>query len=302
MYQLSHSGLPPRHPLLASITGEMVLYAFMLYGLLQDADTRSECLTLPHRGENRHRLKAALIRRNQRRSGIGQEMWSHACNLCLKIIKSDDGTLSMFPTILMHRKLVTFVFTEKIAAGVTDGVTVGRPCCSVHNCPSPLRNQNDRFCPDHQPFSLICAVAGCDLPAVAGRMSCSLETHSAAETAAREQNKAMGQLKARLAQREQRQIYQNSDEPDKHKKKRESKLSIRLTRRWTHNEQLFVRCCGIIISRQTFYGSESLINVKVCFCGYCNPVSFTHNALALSEEYIPTRISSCTSGLYILRQ
>ena len=40
-------------------------------------------------------------------------------------------------------------------------------------------------------------------------------------------------------------------------------LKGRFSRRWTHNEQLFVRCCGIIISRATFYGSEGVSGVKV---------------------------------------
>lgn len=37
---------------------------------------------------------------------------------------------------------------------------------------------------------------------------------------------------------------------------------VQLSRRWTHNEQLFVRCCGIIIARATFYGSEAISGVK----------------------------------------
>ena len=40
-------------------------------------------------------------------------------------------------------------------------------------------------------------------------------------------------------------------------------LKGRFSRRWTHNEQLFVRCCGVIISRATFYGSEGVSGVKV---------------------------------------
>lgn len=39
---------------------------------------------------------------------------------------------------------------------------------------------------------------------------------------------------------------------------------VRMARRWTHNEQLFVMCCGIILSRATFYTSEGLSGVKVC--------------------------------------
>jgi hypothetical protein len=41
---------------------------------------------------------------------------------------------------------------------------------------------------------------------------------------------------------------------------------------WSHNEQLFVRCCGVIISQATFYGSEGLTGVVV---GRLIPSKFT---------------------------
>ncbi len=41
------------------------------------------------------------------------------------------------------------------------------------------------------------------------------------------------------------------------------KVLGRLNRKWTHNEQLFVRPCGIIVSRCTFYHAESLTASKV---------------------------------------
>jgi hypothetical protein len=37
----------------------------------------------------------------------------------------------------------------------------------------------------------------------------------------------------------------------------------KLSRSWTHNEQLFVRCCGVITSRATLFGSEAITGVKV---------------------------------------
>ena len=33
---------------------------------------------------------------------------------------------------------------------------------------------------------------------------------------------------------------------------------------WMHNEQIFIRPCGIIIKRMTFYGSETMLQVLVC--------------------------------------
>lgn len=47
------------------------------------------------------------------------------------------------------------------------------------------------------------------------------------------------------------------------------KMKAAFTRRWTFNEQLMVRPCGIIISRATFYEAESPSNALVRF--YCAP-------------------------------
>jgi hypothetical protein len=41
-------------------------------------------------------------------------------------------------------------------------------------------------------------------------------------------------------------------------------FKAQLGRRWTHNEQLIVRPCGIIIARATFFGAEAVSSVAVC--------------------------------------
>lgn len=58
-------------------------------------------------------------------------------------------------------------------------------------------------------------------------------------------------------------------------------------RRWTHNEQLMVRPCGVVIGRATFYASESLSGVKVSplytsFVWYGNVLSRT-SSIAFSH-------------------
>jgi hypothetical protein len=40
-------------------------------------------------------------------------------------------------------------------------------------------------------------------------------------------------------------------------------LKVRFGRRRTHNEQLVVACCGVIIGRATMFGSEGVAAVKV---------------------------------------
>ena len=43
------------------------------------------------------------------------------------------------------------------------------------------------------------------------------------------------------------------------------KLKAQFGRHHTHNEQLCVTSCGIILGRATFYGAEGLNGVWVCF-------------------------------------
>jgi hypothetical protein len=43
------------------------------------------------------------------------------------------------------------------------------------------------------------------------------------------------------------------------------KLKAQFGRRWTHNEQILVRPCGIILVRATFFGAEAVSNVLVSF-------------------------------------
>jgi hypothetical protein len=50
---------------------------------------------------------------------------------------------------------------------VTDGVTVGHPCCVVPQCKNPLNSTWHHFCsldPDHLHHETICAVEGCEEP------------------------------------------------------------------------------------------------------------------------------------------
>lgn len=50
----------------------------------------------------------------------------------------------------------------------------------------------------------------------------------------------------------------------KKKQRRAPKVKTTLTRKWTHNEQLLVRPCGIVVSRASFFHAESPSNALVC--------------------------------------
>lgn len=108
----------------------------------------------------------------------------------------------------------------------------------------------------------ICAVKTCNLPNEGGFDTCSTPSHRQSELDHHAQGRAMPRLKASARRAggvtmEDEAVVPESPEPQG------SRVTVKLTRTWTHNEQLFVRCCGLIVSRATLYGSESISSVKV---------------------------------------
>lgn len=88
-----------------------------------------------------------------------------------------------------------------IRAVVTDGITIGRPCCGVHNCSETLLSPKERFCQSHSEYDTCCAVVTCrvKLKAEDGKfLTCKLREHRALEDHFRETASAQFQLKTRL--------------------------------------------------------------------------------------------------------
>ena len=136
----------------------------------------------------------------------------------------------------------------------------------------------------------ICSIVGCSNPAVPGRKSCGHVDHQRIEDVHNERGQSRFQLKERY---ERSQLAHpndaigeqvtsiseiiDDDEEEEFEPGREgpvpvtpnsttSKPRIRTQfgRRRTHNEQLFVAPCGIIVARETFYHAEALYSVIVC--------------------------------------
>ena len=131
-----------------------------------------------------------------------------------------------------------------------------------------------------------CAIMDC-MRDIGGRhQTCDIPEHRALETQGVESHTAMFQLRRRL---ERLKIYHAPDkttsfgdedvslsfllgeivevELDSHPSKPESgntKTRARFGRRRTHNEELCVATCGVILGRATMYGSEGPNGVRVC--------------------------------------
>jgi CxC6 like cysteine cluster associated with KDZ transposases len=65
-------------------------------------------------------------------------------------------------TLTFHRTESFGGLTGKVQLVVTDGVTLGHPCCmGALNCKNPLPNNKAIYCDDHSYMRTICAVVSC---------------------------------------------------------------------------------------------------------------------------------------------
>ncbi|KAF8193747.1 hypothetical protein BJ912DRAFT_848103, partial [Pholiota molesta] len=269
--------LPVAYSKSFSLTVNTVWDGVLLHWLLDDAKEHREYLRLVHDAASQaKRLQPALRARNFRMAGPGQEAWNHACEVCCWVDMLPDGEK-------------TFV-----RADVTDGVNIGRPTCSVHDCDIPLDSPKHRYCSTHTAQDLLCVVTTCSELAEHGHRTCMLPDHRGLESYNEERQKAMFQLKNRLARlrvsqpcdampldastiddgsSEENSNLVNDDEEilvdkngvcdgDKAEDGNQT-LRARFGRKRTHNEQLSVACCGVIRGRATFYGSEAPNGVRM---------------------------------------
>ncbi|EDR09733.1 uncharacterized protein LACBIDRAFT_319161 [Laccaria bicolor S238N-H82] len=64
---------------------------------------------------------------------------------------------------------------------VSDGITLGHPCCGEFCCMTPLANNQDHFCPIHYALHNVCSVVGCNELIVDGTKSCTHPKHQTME-------------------------------------------------------------------------------------------------------------------------
>ncbi|KAI0336345.1 hypothetical protein GY45DRAFT_1393616 [Cubamyces sp. BRFM 1775] len=222
----------PRFQLRASHTWD----GFVLLALLRDMERTGGVLQVPHGGHQKDRFTEAMRARNERIRRSGQPEYAHWCTRCVRRVDDTDG------------------ITRFVDCIITDGIEMGRPCCSVHNCTGQLQ--------------------GCCLACRTGCRTCA--AHAAVEEHHLQTGKAMFTLRTRL-QRAQLAIPTDAIDPSapadvdldggpddtcpSKPSEGNQRVRARFGRRRTHNEQLIVRPCGIITARETFVGAESLKHV-----------------------------------------
>jgi hypothetical protein len=138
----------------------------------------------------------------------------------------------------------------------------------------------------------VCAIVNCSNPVVPGKKTCAVSDHQHIEAVHTERGQARFQLKERyersrlahpndsvgdqvtsiaeLVDENEEEVFETSRDHGPvpvtlNSTAQNSNLRIRAQfgRRRTHNEQLFVAPCGMIIARETFYHAEALYSVIV---------------------------------------
>lgn len=155
-------------------------------------------------------------------------------------------------------------------------------------CTAPLTRIHDRFCPKHQnQLGRRCLAQPCPSNALEGSATCGLEAHKTAYKKFKARVRSNFALTSMLnrpgsnrpsdptvhqhwdtAELVGLEDVQQGDEADRaHEQGREGgetpASKVCLSRSRTHNDQLIVSTCGIVLARETFFNSESPSAVRV---------------------------------------
>ncbi|EGG09598.1 uncharacterized protein MELLADRAFT_95868 [Melampsora larici-populina 98AG31] len=293
------------------------LDALELRDLLAHEDRRRNQLLLPATGTDDLRFDEAIASHLERLDVEGTSFRDHYCSSCVRVksggLDPDTGEPLFYAvvtdglTIGHWRCSATPDQLEEIA--IESGLP--RP---EGPCTKPLNNINNRFCSLHH--SLLgsrCHVQPCKKNTMPDSKTCDETAHIQAWAKFTNRVKSNFSLTAILnrpgsnlpsdptvhldaetGEFNDLEGLRQADEANRaHKSARdggESKAKGKLvvSRCRTHNDQLVVGCCGIVLARKTFYHSESVSAVK-CFLEDTFPqgmpeVVFYDNACRLTEH------------------
>ncbi|KZT52794.1 hypothetical protein CALCODRAFT_441066, partial [Calocera cornea HHB12733] len=219
---------------------EHIVDLFNLVSLLKHHDEQRSRLHLPEVARTQvERLAPAMEERNHFIYRNNQEQWAHACDTCRKFFVRDGHDYML-------------------SAAVTDGVSVRRFCCAVHNCAKPLATYRSRFCPEHTAMESVCVVKDCSRSVRSGKQTCDIPQHAELEEKYHASGQSFALLRRRLLQT---QNYHRGHLSEEQPATPPANLQPTGSPRVAGETQLVVRPCGIILARGTFYGAESLSGV-----------------------------------------
>ncbi|KAL0061742.1 hypothetical protein AAF712_011415 [Marasmius tenuissimus] len=269
------------------LQNEHIYDSFKIISLLDYHDVHSSQLVILHDGAQSKRFDEAMREVNSEVRQYGQTELNHRCRKCVREFKQDG-------------------VTQEVFAVVCDGVTVGRPTCGVPHCDRDLNSPRESFCPDHQTQKDTCRIVGCAEPICSpGSKTCINQEHQEIERQYRAAASAAFQLKARY-ERTHEDHRARGAESDAATEELDTgmevvfegttsagtkkKVRAQFGRTRTHNEQLIIAPCGMILSRATFHYSEGPSQVAEftfnTFNGRRVPEHFIYDTNCILSQYV----------------
>ncbi|KAH9824422.1 hypothetical protein DFH28DRAFT_879391 [Melampsora americana] len=260
--------------------------------LLFLADEQSQLLVVPNGGLDSSRYKLAQDLYSSENYSVGSAHRNHACSLCVSETTTADRVQLIRAIVtdgvtLGFRRCSASEVQRKMVAKEIDAEEGD----SLHDgpCKRPLLKITDRFCPYHYKYlHNVCQAQPCIKPTIPGTKTCHLESHILADQKFTEQGNSNFQLSAMLTRpnsslpidptvyqdpvttqfqdyetikmgNESNRSEENARDGGASKKSKEPQMS----RKRTHNDQVIVAPCGIILARQTMFNAEAVSAVKV---------------------------------------
>ncbi|KAJ7216432.1 hypothetical protein GGX14DRAFT_561994 [Mycena pura] len=248
-----------------TLTTENVWDAFVLLALLDYNDRTSSYLFVPHIGDQKDRFTEAMRARNHEVIMEGQDEIAHCCDKCMRVWTAPDGT------------------QRDIQLVIGDGLSMGhRRCqiCSIVGCNAPvLSGRKSCADPIHHKIEALHYERGKAAFTLRDRFQKHRLAHPHDQAASFEENEDdlgdEGEEWFEGIEGADNAVVRHQDHPGSigvdDTVPCEAVKSATGNRKYkalfggvrTHNEQLLVRPCGVIVSRATFYHAEAVSNVLV---------------------------------------
>ncbi|KAK7016189.1 hypothetical protein VNI00_018973 [Paramarasmius palmivorus] len=217
--------LPPDWKIGKTIETAHVWDTFIINALLQDSIKCGEELEVPHTSDQCDRFKAAMERQNRRIVEEGQEEIAHACNKCMRVTENDDGTFGKkVEDKYYERGGASFILQERYCH---TNASVVAPTNSVST------SIDNVMVTDLQEEFSVGEDGDVRMMDPATSSSVGQAVDGLDECGAKKSEQGNQVLKAIFSQQQ------------------------------THNEQIAVCPCGVIVGRTTFHGTEAVSNIDL---------------------------------------
>ncbi|KAF8807013.1 hypothetical protein BYT27DRAFT_7292820 [Phlegmacium glaucopus] len=284
-YKVALSGadcIPTNWPFEAVLKGDHVQDGFTIVSLLEDHRERNSTLILPHTGEQANRFTEAIKARNARIKLYGQTEVNHRCDMCMRKYKDDRGNpvKSVWVTVMdgvtlghtccaVHNCKIPLTTSRDRYCATHRGLS---NICAIKDCNKHVL-KDKRTCADtsHQEVERIYILRGESRVQLQEKLKRQRVSHPndgiAEEVEAgeliddeEEEEFEIDKLDPNLVHGvnegilDLRGISPLPASPPTSKKR----ISAQFGRKRTHNEQILVAPCGMILARETFFGAEAI--------------------------------------------